>query len=284
MSEGLRPPREEDLPEVTRLMAVHWPEPVDEETVRRDWTSPRVDLDHDARLGEGCYCLVEPLGEERVWLDVRGAPTTELLDWAETRATEVGSRILSGSWSTNETLLRELERRGFELVRHSQRMEIDLRQPTREPDWPAGIELRTFREGDERAVYETEHEAFRDSWEPEDETFEEWSHWMLEPPAFAPDLWLLAWGGESLAGVALCHAHPGRSELGWIRVVGVRRHWRRRGLGTALLLHAFAALRERGFAHAGLGVDAASPTGANRLYENAGMHVVARFDVYEKPA
>jgi len=33
---------------------------------------------------------------------------------------------------------------------------------------------------------------------------------------------------------------------------------------------------------AGLGVDAESPTGANRLYESAGMHVSARFEIYEK--
>jgi hypothetical protein len=33
---------------------------------------------------------------------------------------------------------------------------------------------------------------------------------------------------------------------------------------------------------AGLGVDAESPTGAHRLYESAGMHVSARFEIYEK--
>jgi ribosomal protein S18 acetylase RimI-like enzyme len=64
----------------------------------------------------------------------------------------------------------------------------------------------------------------------------------------------------------------------------VLRPWRRRGLGRALLLQAFAAFRERGLARAALGVDAESLTGANRLYESAGMHVAARFDIYEKPA
>jgi hypothetical protein len=32
----------------------------------------------------------------------------------------------------------------------------------------------------------------------------------------------------------------------------------------------------------GLGVDAASLTGATRLYEKAGMHVTRRYDTYEK--
>jgi len=50
-----------------------------------------------------------------------------------------------------------------------------------------------------------------------------------------------------------------------------------------LLLHAFAEFRHRGLKGAVLGVDAESNTGANRLYEQAGMHVAARFDIYEKP-
>ena len=34
--------------------------------------------------------------------------------------------------------------------------------------------------------------------------------------------------------------------------------------------------------HAGLGVDSTSPTGANKLYEQVGMKVTARFDISEK--
>ncbi len=66
------------------------------------------------------------------------------------------------------------------------------------------------------------------------------------------------------------------------RLFGVRRAWRRCGLGRALLLHAFGEFASRGLRTAGLDVDAESLTGANRLYEEAGMHVSARFDIYEK--
>ena len=64
----------------------------------------------------------------------------------------------------------------------------------------------------------------------------------------------------------------------------MRRPWRRRGLGRALLLHAFAEFRERGLPRAGLSVDSASPTGAHRLYEQVGMHLGPRYDIYEKVA
>jgi mycothiol synthase len=38
----------------------------------------------------------------------------------------------------------------------------------------------------------------------------------------------------------------------------------------------------RGVRSVGLGVDAQNPTGATRLYERAGMHVVFEAIVYEK--
>jgi ribosomal protein S18 acetylase RimI-like enzyme len=88
--------------------------------------------------------------------------------------------------------------------------------------------------------------------------------------------------GDEPAGVAICHPHTALSELGWVGELGVLRPWRRRGIGRALLLHAFAAFRERGFVRAGLGVDAESLTGANRLYEQVGMRVSASFDIREK--
>lgn len=70
--------------------------------------------------------------------------------------------------------------------------------------------------------------------------------------------------------------------MGWIFGLGVRRPWRRRGLGLALLRHCLGALYDRGKRRVGLGVDAQSPTGATRLYEKAGMSVYRRNGIYEK--
>ena len=55
-----------------------------------------------------------------------------------------------------------------------------------------------------------------------------------------------------------------------------------RGLGHALLLGVFGELYRRGFTRVGLEVDAASETGATRLYERAGMRVTRRYDWYER--
>jgi ribosomal protein S18 acetylase RimI-like enzyme len=64
--------------------------------------------------------------------------------------------------------------------------------------------------------------------------------------------------------------------------LGVRRPWRKRGIGLALLRHSFNEFYRRGKREVGLGVDAQNLTGALRLYEHAGMHVDKAFDHYEK--
>jgi GNAT superfamily N-acetyltransferase len=282
MSAALRPPTEDDVPVVVRLMSEHGPDPADAELVRRAWASPKLELERDVRLEDGAYALVSDLGEGRAGIDLRGNPSEAMLDWAERRAGEIGTRLLAGAWTTHESLVGALQERGFVFARHWRRMEIDLGLPTHAPEWPAGIAARAFQPGDERTFYGTYAESFEDSWEGVNMPYEVWAHRLLDTPSFAPDLWFLALDGDEPAGFAICHPHHVLEDLGWIRLLGVRRPWRSRGLGRALLMQAFEALRARGFARAGLGVDAESDTGANRLYESAGMHVRARFDVYEK--
>jgi ribosomal protein S18 acetylase RimI-like enzyme len=282
MSATFRPPGDEDAVAVAELMSEHSPDGVDPEAVRRDWTSPVIDREHDVRIDTDAYALVEDMTEGRVWLELHGRPSAGLLDWAEARGREKGSRFLSGAWSSDETILDLLARRGFGVVRHAHRMEIDLGSALAPATWPDDVTVRTYEPGDERTFYELHQEVFEDTWEPIRETYEEWAHWLFDGPDFVPDLWFLASSSDGPAGFALCHPYLTRPELGWVRVLGVRRDWRRRGLGRALLLHAFDAFSKRGLRHAGLGVDATSLTGANRLYEQVGMRVTARFDIYEK--
>jgi len=116
----------------------------------------------------------------------------------------------------------------------------------------------------------------------EEEPYEEWAHWTVERDGFDPTLWFLARDGDEIAGFSLCRPSETRPDTGFVNLLGVRRAWRRRGLGEALLRHSFVELYRRGFARVALGVDAGSPTGATRLYERVGMQVVRRLDFYEK--
>ncbi len=282
MSDTLRPPRDDDLAWVADLMSEFSPDRVDPASVRRDWTSPVIDVQHDVRIEDDAYALVEDMTDGRVWLEFHGRPCAGIVDWAEARGREKGHRLFSGAWSSNQTVLETIAERNFEPVRHSHRMEIDLDTTPASADWPEGIIARAYEQGDERVFYELHQETFEDTWEPIRETYEEWAHWLLDGPDFAPEFWFLAFAGDEPAGFAMCHPYPTRPELGWVRVLGVRRPWRRRGIGRALLLHVFGEFSKRGLQGAGLGVDATSLTGANKLYEQVGMRVTARFDIFEK--
>lgn len=97
-----------------------------------------------------------------------------------------------------------------------------------------------------------------------------------------PELFFLAMDGEVVAGfVNSMERSDLDAEMGWVQTIAVRKAYRRRGLGLALLQHAFRALQERDVRRAGLTVDAQNKTGATRLYERAGMHVDRELRLYE---
>ena len=73
-----------------------------------------------------------------------------------------------------------------------------------------------------------------------------------------------------------------RTGIGWIRTLGVRPPWRKRGLGEALLHHSFGEYYRRGMKTIGLGVNANNPSGAPRLYQKVGMHPASEHVTYEK--
>jgi len=139
--------------------------------------------------------------------------------------------------------------------------------------------VRAFVPGeDEWPVFEAVEDAFRDMWGRPRGTFERFVG-MTETESFDPSLWFLALDGDEVAGVTLCKALAGE---GWVDVVGVRRPWRKRGLGLALLRHALAEYSRRGVCKVGLSVDAEGVTGALRLYRRAGMRVRESFIVHLK--
>ena len=132
-------------------------------------------------------------------------------------------------------------------------------------------------------MYECAQESFADHWDFRRIPFDVWRSFMAADSRFDPELWWLAEDGDELAGVCLNFWHfSGDPTFGWIGTLGVRRPWRRRGLGLALLRHSFVDFKRRGATRVGLGVDAENTTGAVRLYERAGMRPVRRNDAYDR--
>jgi GNAT superfamily N-acetyltransferase len=172
-------------------------------------------------------------------------------------------------------------------------MEIHMNGSPPTPEWPMGlkgkqpIQIRTLVPGEEIKVLDAVIDSFKDHWgyvdKPYEEEKERWLHWIETDKSHDPTLWFLAMDGDEIAGMSLCLRHAaGQPDMGWVETLGVRRPWRRRGLGLALLQHTFRENYLRGLHKVALGVDAQSLTGATWLYEKAGMHVARQSNTYEK--
>ncbi len=169
---------------------------------------------------------------------------------------------------------------GYAPIRYHWRMEINLTEEPAAPTFPAGVELRPFvLQEHARALWEAENEAFRDHWGSHESKFDEWYRRKFDRSQFDPTLYMIAWDDGQIAGFSQNRFRMG---IGWVGTLGVRRLWRKRGLGFALLTHSFREFYKRGMKTIGLGVDASNPTGATRLYQRAGMYPASEFVTFEK--
>ncbi len=155
------------------------------------------------------------------------------------------------------------------------------------PPMPDGLEVRPASADQSRQIWEADHEAFRDhwgGWDPSDASYRRW----VESPEFQPDLMLVAWDGDDIAGAVLNAVYAEENEelgisRGWLDSVFTRRAWRRRGLARALIVRSLHLLRDGGLATAALGVDGDNPSGAFGLYESVGFQPTKRFVAWRKP-
>jgi mycothiol synthase len=201
---------------------------------------------------------------------------------AEMRLAEPHERVFIQSQINNKdqaghNLLRD---QGYAPVRYYWRMEIKLQAAPAPVNFPAGIELRPFNQDQNAvAVWQADNEAFRDHLGSHESSYEDWSHAKFGNPNFDPTLWLVAWDGDEIAGFSQNRFRKG---IGWVGTIAVRRPWRKRGLGLALLRQTFGEFHKRGMPTISLAVDSVNPTGATRLYQRAGMLVAGELALYEK--
>jgi mycothiol synthase len=291
MSVELRPPKVEDAPALAacfREFGRAYGADIESQGDLESWlANPGLDIDRDARvvLVEGDvvgYGDVSDAAQDglAIYFDMRvraehsGEAEAALLEFLEDRAAELakpGATLKIWSPERAENLRSLIAEHGFEFANYSVRMEVSLEGELPAPEWPEGIAVRSFdRDSDAGLVYEVSQEALEDEPDHVRDPFDEWKHYAFRDP-FDPTLWFLAFDGGELTGISLCRPRRGDdSELGWIQVLGVRRPWRRRGLGRALLRHSLREFRARGKRRAGLGVHADN-LAAVKLYERAGM-------------
>jgi mycothiol synthase len=278
------------------------------EEVRTEWSGPGYDLPADALLVDESG---EAVGYLQLWCDI--APYDELLSL-------VFVRPRYWSHGLSRFLLRLGEERAHERIprapadlrvmhqvtrfAHNEAagalfgsldyvylqtywmMRIELDDPPPGPPQTESITIRTFDSSrDAPGTHAALAEAFLDHRGHAFPTYEQWRHHHIdgEGAQFDPQLWFVAADGDAIVGAAVCRPSTARDRgCAEVEILGVRRAWRRRGLGLALLRTAFAEFHRRGILRAELGVDSQNPTGATRLYERAGMHVAHSWEVWEK--
>jgi mycothiol synthase len=223
-----------------------------------DAGDPRVDgYVHPAHFGRGVGALLVRSLEDEV---------------RSRNAAFVRSAVLHNDESA-QALLRA---HGYDEVRRFWNMRIELAAEPPAPRWP--VEL--LDPDDAEAFHSAYEDAFADHWGHVRRSFAAWRHSHMDGPHYAPELWRVVRDGDEIAaGWIGIWERDGVAEVSRLFT---RREWRRRGLGEALLYDAFLTFWRGGKRVVGLGVDATSNTGANRLYERAGMHVHWGAVVFEK--
>ncbi len=153
---------------------------------------------------------------------------------------------------------------------------------------PPRLEIRPVKPEHYRKIWDTSREAFRGKpWFSEgyydDKYYETW----LKSSSFQPDLWLVAWDRDEIAGMArneipIDHNRMYNRNRGYTQHLSVMPRWRRKGVGKALLAESLRMMRNKGLTEAELDVETQSTTGELHLYESLGYQVYKRYAHYVK--
>ncbi len=227
---------------------------------------------------ERCYVFGDVLPEWRG----RGVGRA-LMEWGIGRATEqlrstgrdLPCVIRVDGLDTIESRHRLFDRMGFTSVRWFEEL---LRPLT---DLPArrtvpGVRLVPWPDDRDEEIRQVKNRAFDDHWGATPTSEHHWEQ-MVHGFGARLDLSYIALDDDDrVIAHCLCKRYPDDDELlgrrdGWIDNLGCLPEWRGRGIASALLVESLHAFAGAGLTHASIGVDADSPTGANRLYRSLGF-------------
>jgi mycothiol synthase len=280
--------------------------------LRSEWQEPGFDMSTSTR---GVFT---PAGEmiafEQIWEstvpvrphiwgyvhpDYRGRGIgSHLLRWGEERARQAIERVPEDARVVLETSVYTTDEASKQLLAGALGMEaanyswwemlIEMAAEPAPAQWAEGIRVTTMAELDDaRAIYTAVRKAFKDHRGyvegPFEEGFNRWQHSVYSDELFDPTLYFLAVSGDQVVGVSLCRPKSWTDpNTAYVDTLGVVEEFRRRGIGEALLRHSFAEFWRRDIPKVSLHVDGSSLTGATRLYERAGMHILRASDAYIK--
>jgi ribosomal protein S18 acetylase RimI-like enzyme len=145
------------------------------------------------------------------------------------------------------------------------------------PVLPAGYTLRDLADGEERDAWQVIETAFARWPGRPPGRFDDWAATSVAAPGFQRWRAPVVVAPDGIVGVAMLRPY---ATEGWVQQVAVADAHRGRGLGAALLTHAFRTFHAAGLP-TGLSTD--DRTGALELYRHVGMTVRRSYGRWSRP-
>ena len=147
---------------------------------------------------------------------------------------------------------------------------------------PEGISLRSYRSGDAPAWIAAFNASFSDHWGGFSYSDVSWARHATSP-RFRKEISVVAEAGGVFAGICHCapSLNPRERGLAHLHILGVHPDFRRRGLGTCLMLETLGRLRENGFSRVELDMDSLNSR-ALPIYEQLGFREQEAITMYRR--
>lgn len=204
---------------------------------------------------------------------------------------ERGMETMESSAREDQTACKHLfKSMGFKLIRTDSTMKRYLGVIPINIGENKRVKLRTMKKNTEdiQLINSISNEAFKDllTLDFRPTVVEEWEHWCSEPD-FDPNGWFFALLGDKAVGyvgtwIDSEFIKQKRIKKGWIETIGVLKPYRRKGIGTALILRGMEYLRSKGMTEVELETDDTNPTRAIELYKKVGFKVIRKGLTYFK--
>jgi mycothiol synthase len=197
------------------------------------------------------------------------------------------ARVVLQAFSNLEDGQKLLEEFGFDCVRKSYLMIIELNEALPKPAFAPNFRLVRMSEhpvlADFVRIYQETFKDHRGGMEEALEpAVERWEH-IIASGDFPPENFILVKDGDEDAAILIMSNKSDEDpDKGYIQTLGVMPNYRRQGLATQLLYLAFEHFAAMGKPRVGLSVDGASLTGAHNLYLKVGMRIEMVYNAYER--
>ena len=204
-----------------------------------------------------------------------GADGAPAVSHVEARALREDTEVMAALGRTGFQAVRTFAIMACELEKLTWPFESGVRLPSR-------ISLRTYRSEDAPAWIAAFNASFSDHWGGFSYSRESWSRHAASP-RFRKQISVVAEAGGAFAGICHCapSLNPREKGLAHLHILGVPPQFRRRGIGTCLMLDALRRLRENGFKRVELDMDSQNHK-ALPLYRQLGFREQEAITIYRR--